>query len=295
MTHISQFVQSVAGGERAKHMTVKRPEGMVRLEIGTPSFPTPEHICRAAKEALDAGLTFYAPGYGDPEYLQAVCETIHRETGAEYSPDDVFATNGASSGIYTAMTAFLDPGDEVIFMDPTFSLYSHVVRQLGAVPVLVPHNADYHIDTEAVRSAVTPRTRVVLICNPNNPTGVVYTREEIRALVELCAEKDLMLISDEAYEKILQPGYEHIPLLSFQEHRERLILLNSLSKTYSMTGWRIGHMVTPPPALPSCSSESTDPSTAPSALSLSAPAPPPSGAPRNASPKWRRDTSSAAA
>ncbi|MEE9239770.1 MAG: pyridoxal phosphate-dependent aminotransferase, partial [bacterium] len=160
--------------------------------------------------------------------------------------DDVFATNGASSGIYTAMTAFLDPGDEAIFMDPTFSLYLHVVRQLGDVPVLVPHNAEYQLDVEAVRAAITGRTRLVLICNPNNPTGVVYKREALQSLVELCAEKDLLLVSDEAYEKILQPGYQHVPLLSFTNHRDRHILLNTLSKTYSMTGWRVGYMVTPP-------------------------------------------------
>ncbi|MEE9256317.1 MAG: aminotransferase class I/II-fold pyridoxal phosphate-dependent enzyme [bacterium] len=246
MAHISQFVQNVAGGERANHMTAKRPEGMVRLDSGTPSFPTPEHIRQAAKEALDADLTFYAPGYGDPEFLQAACETIRKDSGAEYTPDEIFATNGASSGIYTVFTAFLDPGDEVIFMDPTFSLYYHVVGQLGARAVMVPHNSEYHIDLDAVRAAAGPKTRAVLICNPNNPTGVVYAREEIAALVELCAEKDLMLISDEAYAKLLQPGYEHVPLLSFTEHRDRLILLNSLSKSYSMTGWRIGYMATPP-------------------------------------------------
>ncbi|MEE9241063.1 MAG: aminotransferase class I/II-fold pyridoxal phosphate-dependent enzyme, partial [bacterium] len=118
-------------------MTVKRPKGMIRLDSGTPSFPTPAHICQAAKDALDAGHTFYAPGYGEPEFLQAVCETVRRETDAEYTPDEVFATNGASSGIYTVMTSFLDPGDEVILMDPTFSLYAHVVEQLGAVPLYV--------------------------------------------------------------------------------------------------------------------------------------------------------------
>jgi aspartate aminotransferase len=246
MVHISQYVQSVAGGERAKHMTAKRPEGMIRLDSGTPSFPTPEHIRQAAKAALDEGLTFYAPGYGDPEFLAGACEAIRRESGGEYLPEDVFATNGASSGIYTVMTAFLDPGDEVIIMDPTFSLYSHVARQLGTVPVLVPHDAAYHLDLGAVRAAITGKTRLILFCNPNNPTGVVYTRDEVQALVGLCAEKDLLLVSDEAYDQILQPGYEHTPLLSFTEHKDRIILLKSLSKTYSMTGWRVGYMVTPP-------------------------------------------------
>jgi len=244
--HIARTVAAVSGGERAQHMRAKRPEGMVRLDSGTPNFPTPPHIREAAKKALDEGLTHYAPGQGDPEFLQAVCETVERETGAVYSPDDVFATNGASSGIYTVFTAFLDPGDEVILMDPTFSLYAHVARQIGAVPVMVPHGADYHIDAAAVRAAVTPRTRLILVNNPNNPTGVVYRRAGLEALAALCEEKDLMLVSDEAYEKILQPGYGHFPLLAMREHKGRLILLHTLSKTYAMTGWRLGYVVAPP-------------------------------------------------
>ncbi len=246
MVHISQYVQSVSDGERTRYMTAHRPPGMVRLDSGTPNFPPPEHIREAAKKALDDGLTYYAPGYGDPEFLQSVCEKIRDEAEAEYTPGEVFATNGASSGIYTVMTAFLDPGDEAIFMDPTYSLYLHVVRQLGAVPVLVPHNAEYQLDVEAVRAAITDRTRLVLICNPNNPTGVVYKKEDLASLAGLCAEKNILLISDEAYEKILQPGYEHVPLFSFTEHKDRLILLNTFSKTYSMTGWRLGYIVTPP-------------------------------------------------
>lgn len=246
MIPLSKYVQHTSGGQRAKHMTTKRPPGIIRLDTGTPSFPTPPHICQAAKDALDAGYTFYAPGFGEPEFLKSVCEKVKRESGAEYDPDHVFATNGASSGIYTVMTSFLDPGDEAILMDPTFSLYAHVVEQVGAIPVPVNHNSEYQIDVDAVRAAVTNKTKLILFCNPNNPTGVVYTRERIQGLVELCAERDLLLIADEAYEKLLQPSFEHVPLLSFTEHRDRLILLNALSKTYSMTGWRLGYAVTPP-------------------------------------------------
>lgn len=128
-------------------------------------------------------------------------------------------------------------------MDPTFSLYAHAAKQLAAVPVAVPHGADYHIDVEAVRAAITPRTKLMLVNDPNNPTGVVYRRDELHALVELCAEEDLILVSDEAYEKLLQPGCTHVPLLSFREHRDRLILLQTFSKTYAMTGWRLGYVV----------------------------------------------------
>jgi len=243
--HVSRNAQATAGGERTRHFTAKQPPGMLKLDSGDPHFPTPPHIVAAAKQALDAGLTRYAPGQGDPEFLAAVCETVEREAGARYSPDDVFATNGATSGIYAVFTAFLDPGDEVVVMDPTFSLYALVARQLGAVPVAVPHGPDYHLDVAAVRAAVTPRTRLIMVNNPNNPTGVVYRRDELQALADLAAERDLLLVADEAYEKILQPGCVHVPLLSFREHRERLILIHTFSKTYAMTGWRLGYVVAP--------------------------------------------------
>jgi aspartate/methionine/tyrosine aminotransferase len=245
MRGLARTVRETSGGERTQYMTAKYPPGMIRLDSGTPSFPTPSHICQAAKQALDEGLTRYAPGQGDPEFLQAACETIARDAGATYSPGQIFATNGSSSGIYAVLTAFLDPGDEVILLDPTYSLYAHVARQLGAVPVSVPHDASYHIDVAAVRGAITPRTRLVIVNNPNNPTGVVYRRDELAALLTACAEHDLLCVADEAYEKILQPGVRHEPLLSFQPHRERLLLLATLSKTYSMTGWRIGYVAAP--------------------------------------------------
>ena len=245
ISHMARHVRDIVGGERATHFTAKRPAGLVPLDSGTPSFPTPAHICEAAKRALDDGLTAYALGQGDPEFLQAVCETVEREAGAGYTPDSVFATNGASSGIYTVFTAFLDRGDEVILMDPTFSLYAHAAKQLAAVPVAVPHGADYHIDVKAVRAAITSRTKLILVNNPNNPTGVVYRRDELQALADLCAENNVILVSDEAYEKILQPGCTHVPLLSLHEHRDRLILLHTFSKTYAMTGWRLGYVVAP--------------------------------------------------
>ena len=243
--HISRYVQGTAGGERTRHFTTKQPPGMLKLDSGDPQFATPPHIVAAAMRALEAGLTRYAPGQGDPEFLAAVCETVEREAGARYSPDEVFATNGATSGIYAVFTAFLDPGDEVIVLDPTFSLYALVARQLGAIPVAVPHGPDYHLDLDAVRAAVTPRTRLIMVNNPNNPTGVVYRRDELEALARLASERELLLVVDEAYEKILQPGCVHVPVLTLQEHRDRLILINTFSKTYAMTGWRLGYVVAP--------------------------------------------------
>ena len=246
MRHIAKYVRDLSGGERARHMTAKAPPGLIRLDSGSPSFPTPAHISAALKEALDAGHTGYILEKGVAELQAAICEQIERESGARYAPGQVLITNGSSSGIYSVLTCLLDPGDRAIVFDPSYSLYAHVIRQLGAVPVGVPHDAEYQLDIATVRAAVTPRTRVVVLNNQNNPTGSVYRREALEALARLCAEKDVLLVSDEAYCKLIRPGHAHAPMLSFHEHRDRLILLGTFSKSYAMTGWRLGYVVAPP-------------------------------------------------
>ncbi len=246
MRHIARFVRDTADGERAKFVLSAAPLGFVRLDSGSPSFPTPGHIVAAVKEALDAGLTEYIFEKGDAPLLDAICETVANEAGALYAPSQVLVTHGASSGIYSVMTALLDPGDEVIVFDPSYSLYAYIARQLGAIPVAVSHDAFYQLDVHAVESALTPKTRLVLLNNPNNPTGMVYQAAALEALGELCARNNLLLVSDEAYSKILQPGYTHIPALKFQAYRDNIILLGTFSKNYAMTGWRLGYIVAPP-------------------------------------------------
>ena len=246
MRHIAKYVIDTSGGERAKFMTAKTPAGLIRLDSGSPSFATPPHIVEAVKKAIDEGHTGYILEKGVMPLLEAICESIAAETGATIAPSQVLITNGSSSGIYTVMSCFLDPGDEVIVFNPSYSLYPHVARQIGAVPVAVSHKPDYQLDIEAVRRAITPRTRLVMLNNPNNPTGVVYKEEDISALLDLCAEKDLLLASDEAYCKLMQPGQVHVPVLKYHQHLDRLILLGTFSKSYAMTGWRLGYVVAPP-------------------------------------------------
>lgn len=246
MRHIAKFVMDTAGGERAKFMTAKTPAGLIRLDSGSPSFATPPHIVDSVKQAIDAGHTGYILEKGVMPLLEAICESIAADTGATVSPSQVLITNGSSSGIYAVMTCFLDPGDEVIVFDPSYSLYPHVARQIGAVPVPVRHKADYQLDIEAVRAAITPRTRLVMLNNPNNPTGVVYREADIAALLDLCAEKDLLLAADEAYCKLMQPGQVHVPVMQYHQHLDRLLLLGTFSKSYAMTGWRLGYLVAPP-------------------------------------------------
>lgn len=227
-------------------MVTKTPPDIVRLDSGSPSFATPAHIVEAVKKAIDAGLTGYILEKGDALLLEAICEMVANEMGATYSPSQVLVTNGASSGIYSVMTAFLDPGDEVIVFNPSYSVYAYIAKQLGAVPVFVPHDAHYHLDVGAVEHAITPRTRLVLLNNPNNPTGIVYREAALEGLASLCARKNLLLVSDEAYSKIIQPAYTHVPILKFQAYRDALILLGTFSKSYAMTGWRLGYVVAPP-------------------------------------------------
>jgi aspartate aminotransferase len=246
MRHIAKYVIDTSGGERAKFMTAKTPAGLIRLDSGSPSFATPPHIVAAGKQAIDDGHTGYILEKGVMTLLEAIAETIAAETGATIAPSQVLITNGSSSGIYAVMTCFLDPGDEVIVFDPSYSLYPHVARQLGAVPVPVRHKADFQLDIEAVRRAITPRTRLIMLNNPNNPTGIVYKEEDIAALLELCAEKDLLVAADEAYCKLMQPGQVHVPVMKFHRHLDRLILLGTFSKSYAMTGWRLGYVVAPP-------------------------------------------------
>lgn len=246
MRHIAKFVLDTSGGERAGFMTAKTPAGLIRLDSGSPSFATPSHIVEAVKKAIDEGHTGYILEKGVMTLLEAICESLFAETGATLSPSQVLVTNGSSSGIYSVMSCFLDPGDEVIVFDPSYSLYAHVARQLGAVPVPVRLSAEYQLDIAAVRAAVTPRTRLVMLCNPNNPTGSVFREADIAALLELCAEKDLLLASDEAYCRLMQPGHVHVPVMKFHRHLERLILLGTFSKSYAMTGWRLGYVVAPP-------------------------------------------------
>ncbi len=246
MRHIAKYVMDTSGGERAKFMTAKTPAGLIRLDSGSPSFATPQHIVEAVKQAIDDGHTGYILEKGVMPLLEAICESIAAETSATYAPSQVLITNGSSSGIYTVMSCFLDPGDEVIVFDPSYSLYPHVAKQIGAVPVPVRHKTDYQLDIDAVRAAITPRTRLVMLNNPNNPTGIVYREADVAALLDLCAEKDLLLASDEAYSKLMQPGQVHVPVLKYHQHRERMILLGTFSKTYAMTGWRLGYVVAPP-------------------------------------------------
>lgn len=233
-----------SSAERDASLAVTPRRNLVLLHKGDPCFATPEHICAAQQEAVEQGYTRYPELRGDPELRQVIADKVSGGAGRDYVAEEVLVTAGATQGIYCALTAFLDPGDDVLLLDPTFSHYAPVVRQTGALPVMVPTTPDFRPDFDRLRAAVTGRTKMLVINNPANPTGVVLTREEIEGLAELAARARLLVVTDEVYDHLLF-GARHIRLIDVPELAGQVIYVNSFSKTYAMTGWRLGYVVAP--------------------------------------------------
>ncbi|MFM8892585.1 MAG: aminotransferase class I/II-fold pyridoxal phosphate-dependent enzyme, partial [Planctomycetia bacterium] len=181
---------------------------VVDLSVGEPDFPTPPHICAAAEAAIRAGKTKYTPAVGIPELRKAVATDYARRTGLEVSPAQVVVSNGAKHSLHNAFTALLDEGDEVIVPAPYWVSYAELIKLSGARPVLVPTaiEDDFKLRPEALAAALTPATRMLLLCTPSNPTGVVYTADELRALVDIAVAADLAIVSDEIYDQLVFDG-----------------------------------------------------------------------------------------
>lgn len=221
------------------------------LVRGEPDFDTPAHIRQAAIEALQAGHTHYAPTQGIPQLRQAVANRLWRDFELSIDSDEeVIITTGATMGIYLAIQAIIDPGDEVIIFNPVYDPYPIVVRMAGGVPIQVPtqeQNGHFSVSREGIEDVLTERSKAILINNPWNPTGSVMSADELLTLVDLAETYDLILIADEIYEKITFDGHKHHRLASLStEARARTITVNSFSKTYAMTGWRLGYNIAPP-------------------------------------------------
>jgi aspartate aminotransferase len=221
------------------------------LVRGEPDFDTPDHIRQAAIEALQAGHTHYAPTQGIPQLRQAVANRLWRDFELSVDSDEeVIITTGAPMGIYLAIQAIIDPGNEVIIFNPVYDPYPIVVRMAGGMPIQVPtqeQKGHFSVSREVIEGALTERSKAILINNPWNPTGSVMSTDELLSLVDLAETYDLILIADEIYEKITFDGHKHHRLASLStEARARTITVNSFSKTYAMTGWRLGYNIAPP-------------------------------------------------
>jgi len=215
---------------------------------GEPDSDTPEHIKRAAIEALEAGFTKYTPNAGIPELRQAIADKLAADNGLNYRAGQIVVSNGAKHACYNAILATCQPGDEVIIPAPYWVSYPDMVRLVGAEPVIVPtseRNA-WKMRPEDFENAMTPRTKMLIMNTPGNPTGSVYTREELEAIVNVAAEEDIYVLSDEIYEKLVYDDAKHVSIGSLsKEAYDLTITVNGFSKSYAMTGWRLGYLAAP--------------------------------------------------
>lgn len=223
-------------------------EGMdvINLGIGQPDFPTPENIVEAAVKALRDGQHGYTPATGIPQLREAVAADLHRRFSAEVSPDNVLIVPGGKVTMFTAILMFGEPGAEILYPDPGFPIYRSMIEYTGATPVPIPIREEngFAFSAEETLGLITEKTRLVIVNSPANPCGGVTPKAEIDALVAGLPE-NVAIMSDEIYDQMLYDGEEHVTLLGYPEIRDRLILLNGWSKTYAMTGWRLGYSVWP--------------------------------------------------
>ena len=217
------------------------------MEIGRPDFDTPQVIKDAAYDSIRRGNVFYTSNYGTPELRKAIAGKLKRDNGVEYTPEEILVTIGVGEGTYAAVAAFLNPGDEVLVPDPVWLNYIHVPNFFGAVPVSYPlrEENEFQIDLKQLEALITGKTRMLVINSPGNPTGVVQSYETLKGLADLAIRHDLIVVSDEIYEKLVYGGEKHISIASLPGMKERTITLNGFSKCYSMTGWRLGYAAAP--------------------------------------------------
>src|SRR3954447_7184602 len=233
---------------KAKQMKAEG-EDVVGFGAGEPDFDTPQHIKDAAAKALAAGFTKYTPSSGIPELREAIAEKFKRENGLTYKPSQVIVSNGGKHSCYNVILATCQEGDEVIIPSPYWLSYPEMVKLASAKPVILEttDKTEFKVTPEQLRAAITPRTRLFILNSPSNPTGSVYTPEEIKALGDICVEKGVLIMSDDIYEHLLYDGAKHKSVASFsQEHYDHTIVVHGFAKAWSMTGWRLGFLAAPP-------------------------------------------------
>jgi len=221
---------------------------VINFSAGEPDFDTPQHIKAAAVQALEEGFTRYTPVAGIPELRREVARYFSLR-GLSYSPEEIVVSCGAKQSLYNALQVLLEEGEEAVLISPYWVSYHEQVKLAGGKPVVVHTDSaeGFKVTPEALEAALTPRTRAVILNSPCNPTGAVYTRQELESLAELARERDIWVISDEIYSALLYDGLQHVSIASFPGMKERSIVVDGASKTYAMTGWRIGFAAAPLP------------------------------------------------
>ncbi len=224
----------------------RQGKSIIHLEIGEPDFPTPPHVVDAGKRALDEGWTKYGPTPGFPEFRDAIAAYVARTRGIPVTGDNVCVVPGGKPIMTLTMTALLERGDEVIYPDPGFPIYASIIRFLGATPVPIPLVEDrgFSFDLDVLRSKLSAKTKMVILNSPGNPTGGVIPREDIHAIADMLRDRDVMVLSDEIYSRIWYEA-EPVSITTCEGMLDKTIILDGFSKTYSMTGWRLGYGVMP--------------------------------------------------
>ena len=238
---------TLAVTNRAKEMKAKG-EQVYGLAGGEPDKDTPDNIKQAAIKALENGATKYTPSVGLPQLRQAISDKLKRDNGLDYTPNQICVTSGAKPAVYSALRATISEGDEVIIPSPYWVSYPTMVQHCGATPVFVETKAEngWKITPEEFENAMTPRTKMIILTTPHNPTGTVYTEDELRALGQIAVDEDILIIADEIYEHLVYDDTKHVSMASLSEEIYNLtITINGFSKGYAMTGWRLGYSAAP--------------------------------------------------
>lgn len=227
---------------------VREGKDAINFSVGEPDFNTPQHICDAAIKAINDGFTRYTPASGIPELKEAICQKLKQDNGLDYTNKNIIVGTGAKQPLFNAFLSLCEAGDEVIVPTPYWVSYSEMVKVSDATPVYVEckEENDFKLDINDLRAAVTDKTKAIIFSSPVNPTGAIYTAEEMKAIAELAVEKDFYVIADEIYEKLVYDGRKHTSIASFgEEIKKRTVVINGVSKAYAMTGWRMGYAAAP--------------------------------------------------
>ena len=240
---LKKFGASATGAVHNKVNELQRAgQTILSLNVGEPDFDTPQTAKQAGMDAIREGYTKYTSTNGCAELRQAICEKLKRDNGLKYDINEICVCTGAKQAIFGAVMAICDEGDEVLIPVPSWVSYSAMVTIAGAVPVFVASKADCSLDLDKIEAAVTSKTKAVIICSPNNPSGAVYDEESLRALAELAVKYDFFIIADEIYEKLIYDGMKHFSIASVSDEVwKRTVTVNGFSKAYAMTGWRLGY------------------------------------------------------
>jgi aspartate/methionine/tyrosine aminotransferase len=247
-TRLAPRIVEEDGSFRSKMLAIAAGmSDVIAMGRGDPDFHTPKHIAEAAKAAIDANQHHYTGPTGLPALREAIAANLKSEFGLDYTADEIVVTAGVQESIMLCMLAMVTPGDEVLITSPRFTTYDTAVHLCGGVPIPVPTHEenDFALDVAEIEKRITPRTRAFVLVSPNNPTGAVTPPEVIRQIAEMAERHDILMIADEIYAKLIYPPHEHLSLATLPGMKSRTITLNGFSKTYSMTGWRVGYLAAP--------------------------------------------------